>query len=68
MEKITKNFTEELRSMRVGEVKMFPLENEAALSTIIYRLRRLMWKEKMSWKRVGDYDMQNGTFLIKRMS
>ena len=67
--KVTENFTEELRTMEVGEVKMFPLENEASIvSSIIPRLRRNMWKEKPDWKREGDYDMENGTFCIKRIA
>lgn len=69
MIKVTENFTEELRTMEVGEVKMFPLENEASIvSSIIPRLRRNMWKEKPDWKREGDYDMENGTFRIKRIA
>ena len=69
MKKVTENFTEELRTMEVGEVKMFPLENEASIvSSIIPRLRRNMWKEKPDWKREGDYDMENGTFRIKRIA
>lgn len=69
MNKVTENFTEELRTMEVGEVKMFPLENEASIvSSIIPRLRRNMWKEKPDWKREGDYDMENGTFRIKRIA
>lgn len=67
MNKVTKNFTEELRTMTIGEVKMFPLENEASIvGAIIPRLRRAMWREKADWKREGEYDMDNGTFCIKR--
>lgn len=69
VKKITENFTEALRSMEIGEVAEFPLDNEPSIvSVIIPRLRRQMWREKSNWKREGDYDMENGVFRIKRIA
>lgn len=67
VKKITENWTDALRNMVVGEVVEFPLDNEPSImGSIIPRMRRVMWKEKANWQREGDYDLDNGTFRVKR--
>lgn len=69
VKKITENWTDALRNMVVGEVVEFPLDNEPSImGSIIPRMRRVMWKEKANWQREGDYDLDNGTFRVKRIA
>lgn len=67
VKRITENWTDALRNMEVGEVAEFPLDKEPSImGSIIPRMRRVMWEEKADWKREGDYDLDNGTFRVKR--
>lgn len=69
VKRITKNWTESLLSMEVGEVVEFPLDKvDSIVSSIIPRLRRKMWRENPNWARVGEYDKVNGVFRIKRVA
>lgn len=69
VKKITKNWTNALLNMEVGEVVEFPLEKaESIVGSIIPRLRKRMWREKYDWERVGEYDRNKGIFHIKRIA
>ena len=68
MEVIKKNFTEALRTMKVGESLLFPIgKYSSIMGVIVPRMRREMWQENADWVRIGVFDTANGTFQLKRV-
>lgn len=68
MVKVTENWAQTLRGMKVGEIVIFPVASISSINTTICRLRLEMYQEGADWKRVGVIDKKNGEFQIKRVS
>lgn len=65
---VTENWTESLRSMQVGETKVFPTIVKPTIDSIISRLRVQYCTERRNWKRVGPIDRDKGEFRVRRIS
>ena len=68
MKKVTENWAETLRNMKLGEKVAFPVRAISSVNTTISRLRLEMCVEGADWKRDGNIDRKNGTFTIKRVA
>ena len=64
---ITNDFTQALRSMKVGDVITLSVKSYSTMRTIISRLRVEMCVEGYDWK-FGRVDRKTGTFNVKRVS
>lgn len=51
-ELIKKPITAELREMRIGDRKTFPMERYSSITTVISRLKRELMREKWNVKKI----------------
>ena len=64
---ITKEFTQALRDMKVGDVITLSVKAYSSMRTIIPRLRIEMCVEQADWE-VVEIDRTHGFFSVKRVS
>ena len=64
---ITKEFTQALRDMQVGDVITLSVKAYSSMRTIIPRLRIEMCVEQADWE-VGEIDRKAGMFSVKRIA